>query len=1423
MRVTSGAARALAKITESKIGLLTNHPGLFKGLRKWQFDVWSNDVTLANHLESGGLAGRVHVSQTTADCLDGAYELEPAEGHLRDGYIRQAGIRTYFIQPSGSQSSSRASNAQKTTNQVSSKPRLSLVRGIQIGRSARGRGGRSSAEDDDEDIDEEYDEERWEPEIPFMNLNAPEFKTAVPDLLVQAESTMPMAVDATDSKASANRVDVVSGDSMQRPQPSRTVGSLLRSSFRRRGRSTSGQTRNALHLSSFKTMKAEISAEEQPVQLVPTADLTELDGTEVGEKQALNAQAEDRPSSSVCIRIVDTTGETEPPINEISNEPSSGADQLVSSSSSVIVSCPLGGDTTTSLRQPASAPSNNASHGYVILFSRLLCSKIRRTGCCGLGRSRRTANETRTLRRELTRCSSSSFESTVAAKPVEPQTSNSLLARDASSIEVEISRRMMKEHINWFRLTFKSSALENAYRQIRYTTSKSNIVYIFVTWLLMSLVALCSLPNWWETVKVFLLATVPLAACACFYMSDSILYSRYMSYKLKEAAATSLASRPSTVSNSNQSADATSTRGKQVPKQAEQAPAPERSSVDRPDAQRHVGSLVHRVAKFWSKLDRIPMIWNVFILVFNLVMTVAFLRMNYFTCKLNQSECTPADSSSSNFTDCRLPVATGQQEYVCFNHESLIFNVVLILIEVGAFYRSSYLRKVILLLLVTTSFAAFFTWLNLSASSPTQARLVDKHDQRSAVSWPLFNVALDQSVCPLARPSRAPLPPPSETNITRSIGLDVIAPQTLMTVSQCDPKLLEKSYIIIAFIFLGLVYVCRSTERISRLDFLWKLQASKELQDIRALRHYNTQLLENILPDHVAAHFLKDERDSEELYAKSYNCVAVLFASIPNFSSFYSEDINNGMECIRLLNEIIFDFDQLLEDERFKSLEKVKTISSTYLAACGLNPRDQSLPPSYHLSVCCKFAFAMKRALNEVNVHSFNNFVMRIGISQGPLVGGVIGAKKPVFDIWGDTVNEASRMDSTGSLDMIQVPKSSADILAQVGFKVKCRGVIPVKGKGNMETYYVMEEPRGDQQICPDRPTAATSELEENSQSTPADTQEGLVQQRLTVIQNVREGVELGVSPEPDVQIKHESERKERVVQPSQTDNNNNNNNASPDKLFGVDKGDQLMVKLSAPSGVPAQPKRFSRHSRNTQSLRYPSSSAGNRLAAIKRPQLRARELTPVGGRTDPELNRLMVADGTSDLGGSRGLVQERLRSVSPLNLIEPQRVFDRLLDYRAASSVDPSQPAQSSALGGCSASEDGSLAAVVYNMVQMRKSYDPKLTRLAASSSTGPHGSCGGADSSGSTAPNAHSLGRDESSARLTGLSIGAGSSRLLKGQQSSLIARPKSAQNSDNMHRSMRSRASFFRRRPNYRRAGTSEVGTELTGAEDSIHENE
>jgi len=181
-----------------------------------------------------------------------------------------------------------------------------------------------------------------------------------------------------------------------------------------------------------------------------------------------------------------------------------------------------------------------------------------------------------------------------------------------------------------------------------------------------------------------------------------------------------------------------------------------------------------------------------------------------------------------------------------------------------------------------------------------------------------------------------------------------------------------------------------------------------------------------------------------------------MFASIPDFREFYYEtDINkSGKECLRLLNEIIADFDEVLEKPKYSRIEKIKTIGSTYMAACGLTigPGDTTDEPVVTLA---NFAFEIQRKLDSINKHSFNEFKLRIGLNHGAVVAGVIGASKPQYDIWGNTVNVASRMDSTGIAGKIQVTDSTATILRDHGFDLEERGKIPVKGKGLLTTYFL--------------------------------------------------------------------------------------------------------------------------------------------------------------------------------------------------------------------------------------------------------------------------------------------------------------------------------------------------------------------------------
>uniref|UniRef100_H2Y4W8 adenylate cyclase n=1 Tax=Ciona savignyi TaxID=51511 RepID=H2Y4W8_CIOSA len=245
----------------------------------------------------------------------------------------------------------------------------------------------------------------------------------------------------------------------------------------------------------------------------------------------------------------------------------------------------------------------------------------------------------------------------------------------------------------------------------------------------------------------------------------------------------------------------------------------------------------------------------------------------------------------------------------------------------------------------------------------------------------------------------------------------------------------------------------------TKLDFLRKLQAIEEVKGMQNLQNHNYQLLRNILPEHVAQHYLGQNKNHEELYSQAHSCVGIMFASIVNFSSCYShlDEHEQVIKSLRLLNEIIFDIDNLISQERFRCLEKIKTIGSTYMAASGLTPHNAVYPENSksHLCMLAHLALLLKRVIADVNVHSGKDFKLRIGLAYGPVVAGVIGAKKPQYDIWGLAVNLASRMDSTGMPDTIQVPEDLYNVLKTRGFTFKYRDVTCVKGIGKLKTYYL--------------------------------------------------------------------------------------------------------------------------------------------------------------------------------------------------------------------------------------------------------------------------------------------------------------------------------------------------------------------------------
>jgi guanylate cyclase len=198
------------------------------------------------------------------------------------------------------------------------------------------------------------------------------------------------------------------------------------------------------------------------------------------------------------------------------------------------------------------------------------------------------------------------------------------------------------------------------------------------------------------------------------------------------------------------------------------------------------------------------------------------------------------------------------------------------------------------------------------------------------------------------------------------------------------------------------------------------------------------RLLLNILPAPIS----KRLKQGGEAIADGFAEVTVLFADLVGFTTYAGD--RPPEEVVRVLNRIFSAFDDLCET---LGLEKIKTIGDAYMVAAGL-----PVPRADHAEVVARMALAMREALAEVATEEGCPLALRIGIHTGPVVAGVIGKRKFIYDLWGDTVNVASRMESSGIPGEIQLSGETAARLSGT-FDVTARGSVSIKGKGAMETF----------------------------------------------------------------------------------------------------------------------------------------------------------------------------------------------------------------------------------------------------------------------------------------------------------------------------------------------------------------------------------
>ena len=218
-----------------------------------------------------------------------------------------------------------------------------------------------------------------------------------------------------------------------------------------------------------------------------------------------------------------------------------------------------------------------------------------------------------------------------------------------------------------------------------------------------------------------------------------------------------------------------------------------------------------------------------------------------------------------------------------------------------------------------------------------------------------------------------------------------------------------------------------------------ELQAEKELLNIEQMK--TDKLMLNIMPKPVADRLKKGEKN----IAGSYPEVTILFSDLVGFTKMSSE--KSAGDLVKLLNDLFTRFDKRAES---LGLEKIKTIGDAYMAVGGL-----PIPRSDHAEIAADMALGMFDDLHEFNESFGIDLNMRIGLNSGPVVAGVIGFTKFSYDLWGNTVNTASRMESTSIAGRVQISPSTQQALND-NFILEERELIECKGLGQIMTHFIV-------------------------------------------------------------------------------------------------------------------------------------------------------------------------------------------------------------------------------------------------------------------------------------------------------------------------------------------------------------------------------
>ncbi|HWL91398.1 MAG TPA: adenylate/guanylate cyclase domain-containing protein [Actinomycetota bacterium] len=218
-------------------------------------------------------------------------------------------------------------------------------------------------------------------------------------------------------------------------------------------------------------------------------------------------------------------------------------------------------------------------------------------------------------------------------------------------------------------------------------------------------------------------------------------------------------------------------------------------------------------------------------------------------------------------------------------------------------------------------------------------------------------------------------------------------------------------------------------------------QRTEALAALRVEQEKSESLLMNILPSSIAERL----KAASQTIADHLDTASILFADVVDFTPLAQR--LPPAEVVGILDQLFSHFDELVERH---GLEKIKTIGDAYMAAAGVPD-----PSSDHARRAALLALDMREAVGSSAVGYGFGLELRIGINSGPVIAGVIGTKRFLYDLWGDAVNTASRMEEHGTPGEIQITRETYELLKDE-FVCRRRGTIEVKGKGQMETWYLI-------------------------------------------------------------------------------------------------------------------------------------------------------------------------------------------------------------------------------------------------------------------------------------------------------------------------------------------------------------------------------